>query len=243
MQDFYICFKDIMTISTGIAATGFSLYFAWQKIGVSLKATYSIYSETLSAPRLNDIIISNNKNKPIEIYDIYAILDNKYYLMVEKFDMPIILKALETIQIKTSQLSNWYCKDEKVDVGRLLFRSKLILYVSTNTSIIKCKTLKHKNPLFSNKFNGLKFIDREIMKFNDMVYTTKALYAIVLYKKEEYRKTAFVMQGGHMTDSIGGHSFLSSELLINKDTLRNYLTKQGLQVIVLKKDELTHHFS
>ena len=103
----WIFFKELMTVATGVVATGFSFYFTWQKLGTSVNASYSISGDIFSEERLDNIILKNNKNKPIEIFTISALIDNKYYIEVERLDTPIILKGLEVVKINTSPVSEW----------------------------------------------------------------------------------------------------------------------------------------
>ncbi|HUH42243.1 MAG TPA: hypothetical protein VLZ29_03930 [Sulfurimonas sp.] len=228
--------KELMTITTGLAATGFSFYFAWQKIGKSVKASYSIYGKTLSAIRLNDIIISNYKNRPIEIYSIQATIDDKYLVEVERFDSPIILKSLETIKIKTTPLSDWYCNNDDINMSNLLSDGNITLYITTNTKIIKCKTLKHETMIFSKKFKNFKYIYKHTAKYNDIVYTKDVLYAIN-YLENNIQKTVFVFKGGLMSDTILGFNGLPEELLISKNKLKEYYKSKGLNVFVYEKGE------
>ncbi len=231
IESFFEIFKESMQIATGIAATFFSFYFSWQKIGKSVSAQYSINMNRLSEVRIDDIILSNNKNSPIEIYSILAVIDNEMFIEVEKFDSPIILKSLETLKINTSEVSYWV--DNRVK-GILSSLDKTItLFLVTNTSIIECKTMKHKGLAYAmvKQFSNIKFIPKGIQKFNGMTYTLNHKYAFV-YQENNTTNTVLVDNKGFMSDSIRGYNAITKEILTNKEEIIDFFKNLGVNIMI-----------
>lgn len=230
-EHFFEIFKDAMQIATGIVATLFSFYFSWQKIGKSVSAMYSININRLSEVRVNDIILSNNKNSPITVYSILADIDGDVFIEVEKFDSPIILKSLETLKISTTPVSYW--DSELVKEKLMSLDKKITLYLVTNTSIIKCKTMKHKNIAYAmnEQFKNLKFIAKGIKIFNGMTYTLKHKYAFI-YQENNLQRTVLVDKNGFMSDSIRGYNALPKDMLADKNMIIEWAKKLNIDLMI-----------
>lgn len=230
-EHFFEIFKEIMQIATGVVATLFSFYFSWQKIGKSVSAIYSININRLSEVRIDDIILSNNKNSPITIYSILADIDGEVFIEVEKFDSPIILKSLETLKINTKPVSYWDSEFVKEKLTSL--DKKITLFLVTNTSIIKCKTMKHKNIAYAmnKQFKNLKFIAKGVKTFNGMTYTLEHEYAFI-YQENNLQHIVLVDRNGFMSSSIRGYNALPQEMLVDKNMIIEWAKKLNIDLII-----------
>ncbi|MCT7541780.1 hypothetical protein [Aliarcobacter cryaerophilus] len=224
----WIFFKELMTVATGVVATGFSFYFAWQKLGTSVNASYSISGDIFSEERLDNIILKNNKNKPIEIFTISALIDNKYYIEVERLDTPIILKGLEVVKINTSPVSEWGF--EKQENSLFSYEKKIEIYISTSDSLIKCNSIKVKK---FDKLKNLEIISKITRIHNGLVYNRNVLY-IINYISDKNINSVLVLKDGIMSKSIFGFNVLSEELLESEKKIEEYYQSQGLKVFVKK---------
>jgi hypothetical protein len=224
----WIFFKELMTVATGVVATGFSFYFTWQKLGTSVNASYSISGDIFSEERLDNIILKNNKNKPIEIFTISALIDNKYYIEVERLDTPIILKGLEVVKINTSPVSEWGF--EKQENSLFSYEKKIEIYISTSDSLIKCNSIKVKK---FDKLKNLEIISKITRIHNGLVYNRNVLY-IINYISDKNINSVLVLKDGIMSKSIFGFNVLSEELLESEKKIEEYYQSQGLKVFVKK---------
>ena len=224
----WIFFKELMTVATGVVATGFSFYFTWQKLGTSVNASYSISGDIFSEERLDNIILKNNKNKPIEIFTISALIDNKYYIEVERLDTPIILKGLEVVKINTSPVSEWGF--EKQENSLFSYEKKIEIYISTSDSLIKCNSIKVKK---FDKLKNLEIISKITRIHNGLVYNRNVLY-IINYISDKNINSVLVLKDGIMSKSIFGFNVLSEVLLESEKKIEEYYQSQGLKVFVKK---------
>jgi hypothetical protein len=224
----WIFFKELMTVATGVVATGFSFYFTWQKLGTSVNASYSISGDIFSEERLDNIILKNNKNKPIEIFTISALIDNKYYIEVERLDTPIILKGLEVVKINTSPVSEWGF--EKQENSLFSYEKKIEIYISTSDSLIKCNSIKVKK---FDKLKNLEIISKITRIHNGLVYNRNVLY-IINYISDKNINSVLVLKDGIVSKSIFGFNVLSEELLESEKKIEEYYQSQGLKVFVKK---------
>lgn len=224
----WIFFKELMTVVTGVVATGFSIYFSWQKLGTSVDASYSIIYDIFSAERLDNIILKNNKNKPIVIFEIKAVIDDKYYMEIENLNTPIVLKGLEVVKINTSPVSEWgFEKQESI----LSFDDKKIkIYIATANTLIECNSIKVNK---FEKFKNLKIIQKITKKHNNLVYNNNVLY-IIDYISNKNINSVLVLKDGFMNKPIFGYNALSEELLESEKKIEEYYQSKGLKVFVKK---------
>lgn len=224
----WIFFKELMTVVTGVVATGFSFYFTWQKLGTCVDASYSIEFDVFSAERLDNIILKNNKNKPIAIFGIKAVIDDKYYMEIENLNTPVVLKGLEVIKINTSPVSAWgFEKQESISS---FDEKKIKIYIATANTLIKCNSIKVKE---FEKFKKLRIIQKITRKHNNLVYSNNVLY-IIDYISNKNINSVLVSKDGFMNEPILGNNGLSEELLESEKKIEEYYQSKGLKVFVKK---------
>ena len=100
--------KEILKIMPGALLFPFSLYFFWKKIYHKVYVSFTVGHYKLSATRIESLVLSNLKDKPLPIFSIYAVIDRDISIQVQKFDPPLILKGLESLSIKTDPVSAYY---------------------------------------------------------------------------------------------------------------------------------------
>ncbi len=106
--------QEFLKLVPGLVLFPFSLYFAWKKIGNKVLASISTSHEMIVAPRISSVAIRNMRDKPLTVFEIYAVIDDDVYFQVEKFDPPIIIKPLESALIETRPYS-------RLNLGREIF--------------------------------------------------------------------------------------------------------------------------
>jgi hypothetical protein len=94
-------FMNLITLDTlvkflqlvpGVFVTGFTLYFAYRKIFYKVAIYFNLHSDRISAERLDNIVLINEKDRPVVLNEIVALFNNQDYLSVHKFEPPQILK-------------------------------------------------------------------------------------------------------------------------------------------------------
>jgi hypothetical protein len=223
MCDLVFSLQEFLKLVPGIAIFPLSFYLAWKKIGTSVSCSVSYSSSRVSANQFKDIVLANNKDKPITIFEIQAVIDNDISFSVDKFDPPIVLKSLETISISAKPYSSLYIGEQQWEPDPL-FRGKLDIYLSTPTGIVKCKNTSHPD---TNTFEKLGHFNRAAKitnKFNGIVYSKgKAAYAIT-YKSGTGVKTAIVDVSGFISgDWDYQYNFVQPEHMKSIEGIKEFL--------------------
>ncbi|WP_368207799.1 hypothetical protein [Aeromonas sp. s12] len=84
-----------------IATISFILsgYFAYQKIGNKIAISYQVRNGGYCDEQINNIVISNRKDKTISIWSIDAVIENDIQFEVYKPEAPLILKSGESVSV------------------------------------------------------------------------------------------------------------------------------------------------
>ncbi|EGQ7814862.1 hypothetical protein ABVD54_003435 [Vibrio parahaemolyticus] len=208
-------FRPILVLITSI----FAIYFAWKKIGHNIMVQYSVVHEGFSAPRINEIILSNNKDKPVSVYSIYATFDNDLLLELKKFSPPEVLKPYETIGIFTDQYSALRVNNDDFSPNFL----DAEIWVESAEKTIRCKARKRQNLLANYRK-----VSKNCHKFNGFVFDETVAY-ILSYVVDKRLKTAFI----HFSGYIGNEwdfspNHLGDESKVNVATIMVMLAETGL---------------
>lgn len=208
-------FRPILVLITSIFAT----YFAWKKIGQSITAQYSVAHEGFSAPRINEIILSNNKDKPVSVYSIYATFDNDLLLELKKFSPPEVLKPYESIGIFTDQYSALRVNNDGFSPNFL----DAEIWVESAEKTIRCKARKRQNLLANYRK-----VSKDRHQYNGFVFDETVAY-ILIYVVGEKLKTAFIHYSGYIGNEWDfSFNHLGDESKVNVATIMVMLTETGL---------------
>ena len=152
--------EDVLVSIPGVVLGGFSLYFAYQKIGSKVLASYSVVSNLVSESRISDITLINKKNKPITIFSIQAVINEDIVVEVENFQPAMVLKSLESTYVITTPFSHLHIGQDKYKAD--YFRpNKVDLYLITEKSKIRCQVISH--PEISKYFDFKRY--RKTVKY------------------------------------------------------------------------------
>jgi len=201
-----------------LVTSSFAIYFAFKKVGNSITVQFSVASEGFSASRINEIILSNNKDKPVSIYSLYATFDNDLLLELKRFSPPEILKPYETIGIFTDQYSKLRVNDDE-------FAPNFIdaeIWIESAEKTIKCTARKR-----SNLLKGYKKVSKDCFKFNGFVYDDTVSY-ILNYRINNKLKTAFIHYSGYIGNEWDFQvNHLGSENDVTPDKIIEMLESNG----------------
>lgn len=206
-----------------LISSAFALYFSFKKIGNNISVNYSISYQTFSAGSIKELVLSNNKDKPVSIFGIYALFENDLALEVKKFSPPIILKPYETIAIFPDKYSNLTVDgDEFHD----MFHNVKFIVDSTN-GVIHCN-----RNIKSNLINQYRTITKNTYLYNNFVYDESVSF-ILDYFFEGDKKTAFISKSGYIGNEWGfSPNHLGGAEKVTKDEIINMLEQSGLASIM-----------
>lgn len=175
----------IVLISTLLA-----LFFYWKKIGNNIVCSFKVSSDRLSSTRIDDLVLTNKKDKPVPIYAIHAVFDKELLLTLCECNPPLILKPYESIAVNTEAYSNLFIG---ADAYYPEYIDAEILIESVN-GLIKCKSHFYNRNLLNSDFRR---IMKSISKFNGIVHSGNFSY-VLIYRFEDKVHTTFIHESGFL---------------------------------------------
>ena len=209
-------FRPLLILIT----SSFAIYFAIKKLGNSVSVQYSIKHERFSAPRIDEVVLSNNKDKAVSIYSIYAVFNKDLLLELKRFSPPEILKPNETIGIFTGEYSSLSIDGDEIS----LKLEEAEIFLESKHKNIKCTSIVHENLL-----QRYRHITKHTCIFNGFVYDETVAY-IMSYVINNENKTAFI----HFSGYIGNEWEFSYNHLGEEPSVRvilNFINEGGLEDI------------
>ena len=202
-----------------LVTSSFAIYFACKKLGNSVAVQYSVSHEGFSAPRINQVILSNNRDKPVSIYSLYATFDNDVLLELKKFSPPEILKPYETIGVFTDQYSKLRIDNDEFSPNFL----DAEIWVESADKVIKCKARKR-----SNLLKNYKKVSKDCFLYNGFVYDDTVAY-ILSYVNDGTLQTAFIHYSGYIGNEWNFQiNHLGSEGNVTPEIVVEMLESTGL---------------
>jgi len=221
--------REVLLTTASAAVTGFSIYFAIKKIGCSVSTAFSISHEGFSETRINHIVLVNNKNKPLNIFSIEAVIDGDIVLEVEKSDVPITLGPYESRMIHTSQVSEYRIGTD-IYKPEFLLPHAVELYLVTDKGAVKCKNMEHPDFTSFREFRYLSRACKNNRTFNGIVYNDNAKYAISYIVGNEM-KTVLLGRSGFISGSEFHFNMLRPEDITSKEKVKSVLEANGYKKV------------
>ncbi|NTU57854.1 MAG: hypothetical protein HGB00_02885 [Chlorobiaceae bacterium] len=222
MCDLVFSMQELLKIVPGIAIFPLSFYLAWKKIGESVSCSVTISTSRISAGRVSAVVVTNHKDKPITIFEIQAVSDNDITFVVEKFDLPLVIKALETVTIDAKPYSALLVDGNKWEPD-LIGQQKIDIYLVTPRKTIKCKMLSHPTLDKIPEFEKYRQAIKVNKTYNGIAYNENAKYAIT-YKDAEGVKTAIVDIFGFINGEWRfRYNMIPAEHMLSVDGVREFL--------------------
>ncbi len=216
--------SEILKVVPGIIMFPVAFYLGYKKIGARISATYVFGSDTLSAPRIKSLKLTNQKDKAVTIFNIFALTADNVSIELEDLDPPVVLKAFETVVIKTTPYSSIYVgNSEWRMVGSALMSPAFQIVLLTSNGVIKCQTAWLKDIHTYLKKRGYRPGSTFRRRFNGIVYDKFQKFAVV-YSKEKEIRTFFVHERGVISnDKALPFNFIGEGHLVSAAALNNYL--------------------
>ena len=177
MTDMIFSVQEFLKVVPGLIMIPLSFYLGWKKVGSNVSCVYSIASETFSETRISNVVLTNKKDKPIVVFEIFIIIDNEIRFQVERFEVPLILKPLEASVIITGKYSSIVCDEEEFEISKLLF-NKIEVYLSTASGVLKCASGEHPGLTSFMKFPNISTASKITKSHNGIVFNSSTVYAI-----------------------------------------------------------------
>jgi len=222
MCDLVFSIQEFLKIVPGLFIFPLSFYLAWKKIGIKVSSSFSVHHERTLPPRIGAIMLTNQKDKPVTIFSIHAMIGKSIFYEVDHFDPPMILKPLESLQLTPKPYSNLYLGADryKPDFGSA---DNVELYIAIPNKIIRCQNMPHPSPLLFCKFNSYRMAIKSTLQFNGLVYNENAMYAIT-YRMDSAISTAIVDTSGLICREWNYHvNVIPQQYMKSKMEVRKYL--------------------
>lgn len=222
MCDLVFSIQEFLKLVPGLVLFPFSLYFAWKKIGTNVSVSYAIHHEHTLAPRISSVILTNHKDKPLTVFSIHAVIGRTVAYEVDKFEPPLVIKPLESLQIEPRPYSNLYLGDEPYvpDFARV---NELEIYISVPNKVVFCKGQSAPHFHSFKQFDGYQFASKSTRTFNGLVYNDDAVFAIT-YKTGSAVATAIVDKSGFICRGwTYQYNMIPPEYMKSKADVKKYL--------------------
>jgi len=162
------------------------------------------------------VILENKSLSPQVIKDIYMIVDNKYKILVKKFEVPLVLEPYTANEISSEKYSY------TIPSLPLTTRENVILEVSTTRKKLYLHMHK-KTPKVKKEMKNIPYNVTKITKtYNEKIVPQNAKYALTV-SKEEWQSTIFIFKTGVMTGEILGYNGIPEDALKSNEDLIQYL--------------------
>ncbi len=208
----YNNFRPVILLVTSV----FAIHFAYKKIGNKVSVQYFFGGRRFTPPHIEEVILSNKKDKPINIYGIHAVFHNDLWLELDKYSPPKVLKPYESLSLSMSPYTSLSVGSDKYEPDFM----NLEIYIESDDKVIKCDSLYR-----SNLLKKYKRVSVHTCSLNGFVYDESVAY-ILVYSMGDNLKTAFISKSGY----IGNEWELTPEYL-GKDVTENTI----LQMIKMNK--------
>ncbi|WP_135443111.1 hypothetical protein [Vibrio tasmaniensis] len=179
----------------------FTVYFARQRIGDKLTVTYQVRMSRYSDEQITKLVISNRKDKTVSIWSIYAVIENDIKFEVHKPDVPIILKAGESVSIAPEKYSYLTLNGDRFE-PKLMF-GKMDFYINLGNRVVKCIDEQAKNDVL----NSLPTAAQATISLDDHIYNEVVRFILIYYFEGEKNYAYFEDNGfiGHEWNKSPNH--------------------------------------
>lgn len=215
-------FQELLKLAPGLVIFPLSFYLAIKKIGISVSCSAQMGEDCFFPARVKNVVLSNNKDRPIAIYDVFGVFGEHIQFPVHQFEPPLILKALETISIATERYSF-------LTIGRDEWQpsmgpnEKIDFYVTTTEGAIKCKSFARPMMISQAILQGYVMATRFTKQINGKVISKKIRF-IMVYAVGNDEKTALIESGGLLDEFTGlGFNSISQNHMQSVEKVSEYV--------------------
>lgn len=187
--------NDVRSLAAILAAV-FAVRAGVNKIGHKAIYQATITHSKNRVSQISNLTIANLKDKPLVVYEVVLhFKDAGSYIILKTFSPPLVIKNFEATSITPEPYSSISIDPNPLDA----FNPKLEIALVTESKIVICKNAKGSLGLTMNHFKGKIQAAVSRSAFNNKLYSSDALYAI-LWSENGATNTSFLMRTGFITD-------------------------------------------
>lgn len=214
--------QEFFKVVPGIVIFPLSFILAWKKFRTSVSCLVKINSNNFLPTQFSSVVLSNNKDRPVTIFEVVAVIDDRYQVSVEKFDPPLVLKALETLSVVTTPYSALYTHEGEWE-PEILAGTKLTLYVVVPKGIHKCKDLSRPHTINARAFRNYITPLKETYVHSGKTASNKVKF-LLYYMDGNQRRLSFISYAGMLDESKGlPFNAIAPAYLVDVDCLAKHL--------------------
>lgn len=166
----------------------FAVYFSIKKIGNKVTASFWLVAGGYSKKRIDNIVLSNHKDKNIIMHSVIALVNDDVWLRLKEYNPPKTLKALDSVGVSTEEYS-WLTLDGQ-DFDLDISKSNVRIVIESETGLISCKSSERG---FLETHH--KFLLKGRASFNGIVYTEFVRF-ILTFSYNGEQQTKFIGRNG-----------------------------------------------
>lgn len=177
-------FKPIVIL----VSSGLGIYFAFKKIGHKVSAQYTFGGANFEPIHIKEVVISNKKDKPVNIYTVHAVFHDDLWLELKKCSPTKVLKPYESLALKMKPYSF-------LNVGSDEYEPDFMnadIYIESDEQVIKCES--RYRPQLLDKYRKVS-VSRH--SYNGFIYDESVAF-ILAYALNGALKTAFIDESGYI---------------------------------------------
>jgi hypothetical protein len=237
MCDLVFSLQDFLKLAPGLILLPFSIYFTYLKLSYNFSVSLTISYKDTNPEYISSITINNHKDKNVNIFAIYAMLDDSIYYEIIKFEEPLTIKSLESIHVAIPAYYSLICDGEIFKPNFL--SPSLDIYISTHNSLTKCEIRNAKQPHDDIMFKNLKLATTHTKTFNGINYGPTATFAVT-YSYENKTCTAIIDNKGFFNCDWHFHfNAIPQEILDNPDdvyqTIKENMKQHNIQNLTIRR--------
>lgn len=200
-----------------VIATGFTIYFGYQKVSRKICVSYSVSTSRIYAMHVTNLVIANKRDNSVVISSILLRIGNKGRIQLVKFDEPLILKGYEAKLVDVPKYSAIY--DKNGPIGIDVFESLLFSITTMSGEVIECDV---QSPVTMAAFEEKLYTNT--VRINDIVLTDRMAF-IFSYLIGGVSKDVVIDRGG----LIAGKTPFKGNMIqdLSKEFFENFLVAEG----------------
>lgn len=200
-----------------VIATGFTIYFGYQKVTRRVCVSFSISGSKLYDRHVTNLVISNKRDNCIVISSVELSIGGKGGFELVKFHEPLVLKGYEAKLIDVPRYSE--VSDSNGPVSIDFFGGLFFSVVTISGDVISCDV---ESPLNTKIFDGR--LCKRTVTFNDIVLTNRMGY-IFTYSVKGNVRDVIIDKYGFISGSTPFRYNMFNNL--SKDSFRDFLIGEG----------------
>lgn len=196
-----------------VIATGFTIYFGYQKVTKKICVSYSISSGKLYGSHITNFVISNKRDNSIIISSINMKIGNKGSIELIMFEAPLILKGYDAKLIDVPKYSDIYDNNGSVSIDT--FERLSFSVITMSGKIINCNA---ESPLTLKSLRGR--LSKRVCTFNDIVLTRKMGFIFTYRINDKFTDVIIDKHGFISEHTLFGYNLLPE---MSEEFFENFL--------------------